>query len=100
MQRRYWFTLLPALEEMSTDQLQAHAFVLPQLQMSDSMDNLEELLRISGGEGQIFTVDGSLCMKSVQAMFGYDATQPMIFLVCFVRNSWSPRAFLFLQEAD
>lgn len=50
---------------------------LPQLQMSDAMDNLEELLRISGGEGQIFTVDGSLCMKSVQAMFGYDAAQPV-----------------------
>lgn len=41
-----------------------------ELQMSDAMDNLEELLRISGGEGQIFTVEGSLCMKSVQAMFG------------------------------
>lgn len=46
--------------------------VLLQLQMSDTMNNLEELLRLSGGDGQIFTVDGALCMKSVQAMFGYD----------------------------
>lgn len=46
--------------------------VLLQLQMSDSMNNLEELLRLSGGDGQIFTVDGALCMKSVQEMFGYD----------------------------
>lgn len=44
---------------------------LLQLQMSDTMNNLEELLRLSGGDGQIFTVDGALCMKSVQAMFGY-----------------------------
>uniref|UniRef100_A0A674MBY8 Integrator complex subunit 14 n=1 Tax=Takifugu rubripes TaxID=31033 RepID=A0A674MBY8_TAKRU len=41
-----------------------------QLQMSDTMNNLEELLHLSGGDGQIFTVDGALCMKSVQAMFG------------------------------
>uniref|UniRef100_A0A3B5LJV9 Integrator complex subunit 14 n=1 Tax=Xiphophorus couchianus TaxID=32473 RepID=A0A3B5LJV9_9TELE len=41
-----------------------------QLQMTDAMENLEELLRLSGGDGQIFTVDGPLCMKSVQAMFG------------------------------
>uniref|UniRef100_A0A3Q3VXB8 Integrator complex subunit 14 n=1 Tax=Mola mola TaxID=94237 RepID=A0A3Q3VXB8_MOLML len=41
-----------------------------ELQMSDAMDNLEELLRLSGGDGQIFTVEGTLCMKSVQAMFG------------------------------
>lgn len=47
--------------------------VLLQLQMSDTMNNLEELLRLSGGDGQIFTVDGALCMKSVQAMFGYDS---------------------------
>ncbi|KAG7999461.1 Integrator complex subunit 14, partial [Nibea albiflora] len=40
------------------------------LQVTDAMDNLEELLRLSGGDGQIFTVDGPLCMKSVQAMFG------------------------------
>lgn len=46
--------------------------VLLQLQMSDTMNNLEELLRLSGGDGQIFIVDGALCMKSVQAMFGYD----------------------------
>ncbi|XP_012706758.1 integrator complex subunit 14 isoform X2 [Fundulus heteroclitus] len=41
-----------------------------ELQMTDAMENLEELLRLSGGDGQIFTVDGLLCMKSVQAMFG------------------------------
>uniref|UniRef100_A0A3B3XVH6 Integrator complex subunit 14 n=1 Tax=Poecilia mexicana TaxID=48701 RepID=A0A3B3XVH6_9TELE len=41
-----------------------------ELQMTDAMENLEELLRLSGGDGQIFTVDGPLCMKSVQAMFG------------------------------
>ncbi|XP_071354331.1 integrator complex subunit 14 [Trachinotus anak] len=41
-----------------------------ELQMTDAMDNLEELLRLSGGDGQIFTVEGPLCMKSVQAMFG------------------------------
>lgn len=45
-------------------------FVLFKLQMTDAMENLEELLRLSGGDGQIFTVDGPLCMKSVQAMFG------------------------------
>lgn len=45
-------------------------FVLLKLQMTDAMENLEELLRLSGGDGQIFTVDGPLCMKSVQAMFG------------------------------
>uniref|UniRef100_A0AAQ5YGQ3 von Willebrand factor A domain-containing protein 9 n=1 Tax=Amphiprion ocellaris TaxID=80972 RepID=A0AAQ5YGQ3_AMPOC len=41
-----------------------------ELQMTDAMDNLEELLRLSGGDGQIFTMDGPLCMKSVQGMFG------------------------------
>lgn len=46
--------------------------------MSDAMDNLEELLRLSGGEGQIFTVDGPLCMKSVQAMFGYNCTASVV----------------------
>lgn len=43
-----------------------------QLQMTDAMDNLEELLQLSGGDGQIFTIEGPLCMKGVQAMFGYD----------------------------
>lgn len=38
--------------------------------MTDALDNLEELLRLSGGDGQIFTVEGPLCMKSVHAMFG------------------------------
>uniref|UniRef100_A0A3P8VDB0 Integrator complex subunit 14 n=1 Tax=Cynoglossus semilaevis TaxID=244447 RepID=A0A3P8VDB0_CYNSE len=41
-----------------------------ELQMTDALDNLEELLRLSGGDGQIFTVEGPLCMKSVHAMFG------------------------------
>ncbi|KAM7002597.1 integrator complex subunit 14 [Tautogolabrus adspersus] len=41
-----------------------------ELQMTDAMDNLEELLQLSGGDGQIFTMEGTLCMKSVQAMFG------------------------------
>ena len=41
--------------------------------MTDAMDNLEELLRLSGGDGQIFSMEGPLCMKSVQAMFGYDS---------------------------
>lgn len=53
-------------------QMQPSACVLLQLQMTDAMDNLEELLHLSGGDGQIFTVEGTLCMKSVQAMFGYD----------------------------
>lgn len=43
--------------------------------MTDAMDNLEELLRLSGGDGQIFTMEGPLCMKSAQAMFGYDLLQ-------------------------
>uniref|UniRef100_A0AAR2JML7 Integrator complex subunit 14 n=1 Tax=Pygocentrus nattereri TaxID=42514 RepID=A0AAR2JML7_PYGNA len=41
-----------------------------QLQATDAMDNLEQLLTLSGGEGHIFTMDGPLCLKSVQAMFG------------------------------
>ncbi|KAG7276263.1 hypothetical protein CRUP_018645 [Coryphaenoides rupestris] len=41
-----------------------------ELQTTDAMDNLEELLRLSGSDGQIFTMDGPLCLKSVQAMFG------------------------------
>lgn len=58
--------------ENSTSVTHTPVSVLLQLQMSDTMNNLEELLRLSGGDGQIFTVDGALCMKSVQAMFGYD----------------------------
>ncbi|XP_068595859.1 integrator complex subunit 14 [Brachionichthys hirsutus] len=41
-----------------------------ELQITDAMDNLEALLRLSGGDGQIFTVEGPLCMKNVQSMFG------------------------------
>lgn len=59
--------------------------------MTDAMDNLEELLRLSGGDGQIFTMEGPLCMKSVQAMFGYDYYWVnkwcyfMIFFLCLLR---------------
>lgn len=49
--------------------------------MTDAMDNLEELLLLSGGDGQIFTMEGPLCMKSVQAMFGYDTVFVIIDLV-------------------
>uniref|UniRef100_A0A3P8ZE18 Integrator complex subunit 14 n=1 Tax=Esox lucius TaxID=8010 RepID=A0A3P8ZE18_ESOLU len=41
-----------------------------QLQMTDTMDNLEKLLQLNGGDGQIFTMEGQLCLKSVQSMFG------------------------------
>lgn len=59
-----------SVPEISVSVTHARISVLLQLQMSDTMNNLEELLRLSGGYGQIFTVDGALCMKSVQAMFG------------------------------
>uniref|UniRef100_A0A3P8ZDV1 Integrator complex subunit 14 n=1 Tax=Esox lucius TaxID=8010 RepID=A0A3P8ZDV1_ESOLU len=41
-----------------------------ELQMTDTMDNLEKLLQLNGGDGQIFTMEGQLCLKSVQSMFG------------------------------
>ncbi|XP_041705910.1 integrator complex subunit 14 [Coregonus clupeaformis] len=41
-----------------------------ELQMTDTMDNLEQLLQLNGGDGQIFTMEGQLCLKSVQSMFG------------------------------
>lgn len=41
-----------------------------ELQSTDTMDNLEQLLNLNGGDGQIFTMEGPLCLKSVQAMFG------------------------------
>uniref|UniRef100_A0A672P1G0 Integrator complex subunit 14 n=1 Tax=Sinocyclocheilus grahami TaxID=75366 RepID=A0A672P1G0_SINGR len=41
-----------------------------QLQATDSMDNLEQLINLNGGEGQIYTMEGPLCLKSVQSMFG------------------------------
>uniref|UniRef100_A0A8C7GIP3 Integrator complex subunit 14 n=1 Tax=Oncorhynchus kisutch TaxID=8019 RepID=A0A8C7GIP3_ONCKI len=41
-----------------------------QLQMTDTMHNLEQLLQLNGGDGQIFTMEGQLCLKSVQSMFG------------------------------
>uniref|UniRef100_A0A672T532 Integrator complex subunit 14 n=1 Tax=Sinocyclocheilus grahami TaxID=75366 RepID=A0A672T532_SINGR len=41
-----------------------------QLQAMDSMDNLEQLINLNGGEGQIYTMEGPLCLKSVQSMFG------------------------------
>ena len=42
-----------------------------QLQETDAMDNLEQLIGINDGEGQIFTMEGPLCLKSVQSMFGF-----------------------------
>ncbi|KAJ8344473.1 hypothetical protein SKAU_G00318020 [Synaphobranchus kaupii] len=41
-----------------------------ELQSSDTLDNLEQLLILSAGGGQIFTMEGQLCLKSVQSMFG------------------------------
>ncbi|KAK6309428.1 hypothetical protein J4Q44_G00208910 [Coregonus suidteri] len=41
-----------------------------ELQMTDTMDNLDQLLQLNGGDGQIFTMEGQLCLKSVQSMFG------------------------------
>uniref|UniRef100_A0A8C7GJ08 Integrator complex subunit 14 n=1 Tax=Oncorhynchus kisutch TaxID=8019 RepID=A0A8C7GJ08_ONCKI len=41
-----------------------------ELQMTDTMHNLEQLLQLNGGDGQIFTMEGQLCLKSVQSMFG------------------------------
>uniref|UniRef100_A0A673M249 Integrator complex subunit 14 n=1 Tax=Sinocyclocheilus rhinocerous TaxID=307959 RepID=A0A673M249_9TELE len=32
--------------------------------------HLEQLINLNGGEGQIYTMDGPLCLKSVQSMFG------------------------------
>ncbi|KAL0968884.1 hypothetical protein UPYG_G00273150 [Umbra pygmaea] len=43
---------------------------MEELQVTDSMDNLEKLLQLNGGDGQIFTMEGQLCLKSVQSMFG------------------------------
>ncbi|KAG5839540.1 hypothetical protein ANANG_G00206040 [Anguilla anguilla] len=41
-----------------------------ELQSSDTLENLEQLLILSAGGGQIFTMEGPLCLKSVQSMFG------------------------------
>ncbi|RXM91628.1 von Willebrand factor A domain-containing protein 9 [Acipenser ruthenus] len=41
-----------------------------QLQNTDVLDKLEQLINLNNGEGQIYTVDGSLCLKNVQSMFG------------------------------
>ncbi|XP_043933919.1 integrator complex subunit 14 isoform X2 [Protopterus annectens] len=41
-----------------------------QLQNSDSLDCLEQLIELNNNEGQIFTIDGPLCLKNVQSMFG------------------------------
>uniref|UniRef100_A0A673YKZ3 Integrator complex subunit 14 n=1 Tax=Salmo trutta TaxID=8032 RepID=A0A673YKZ3_SALTR len=41
-----------------------------ELQMTDTMHNLVQLLQLNGGDGQIFTMEGQLCLKSVQSMFG------------------------------
>ncbi|XP_033902189.1 integrator complex subunit 14 [Acipenser ruthenus] len=41
-----------------------------ELQNTDVLDKLEQLINLNNGEGQIYTVDGSLCLKNVQSMFG------------------------------
>ncbi|XP_077372903.1 integrator complex subunit 14 isoform X1 [Festucalex cinctus] len=41
-----------------------------ELQITGALDKWEELLCLSGGDGQVFTVEGPLCMQGVQAMFG------------------------------
>ncbi|XP_048887206.1 integrator complex subunit 14 isoform X2 [Brienomyrus brachyistius] len=41
-----------------------------ELQYGDALENLEQLLNLNGGEGQIFTMEGPLCLKNVQSMFG------------------------------
>lgn len=75
-----------------------------QLQMTDAMDNLEELLRLSGGDGQIFTMEGPLCMKSVQSMFGYDCNSEnkLYTSMCYIftKIPFSLYTLIFLQEAD
>ncbi|XP_029430961.1 integrator complex subunit 14 isoform X2 [Rhinatrema bivittatum] len=43
---------------------------LEELQNSESLDCLERLIDLNNGEGQIFTIDGPLCLKNVQSMFG------------------------------
>uniref|UniRef100_A0A4W3K1T3 Integrator complex subunit 14 n=1 Tax=Callorhinchus milii TaxID=7868 RepID=A0A4W3K1T3_CALMI len=41
-----------------------------QLQTTDTLDILERMIDVNNGEGQIFTIDGPLCLKNVQSMFG------------------------------
>ncbi|XP_069851216.1 integrator complex subunit 14-like isoform X2 [Dipodomys merriami] len=41
-----------------------------QLQSTDFLECLERLIDLNNGEGQIFTIDGPLCLKNVQSMFG------------------------------
>ncbi|XP_063452807.1 integrator complex subunit 14 isoform X2 [Pan paniscus] len=43
---------------------------LEELQSTDSLECLERLIDLNNGEGQIFTIDGPLCLKNVQSMFG------------------------------
>ncbi|XP_077323832.1 integrator complex subunit 14 isoform X1 [Lithobates pipiens] len=43
---------------------------LEELQSSEALDALERLIDLNNGEGQIFTIDGPLCLKNVQSMFG------------------------------
>ncbi|XP_066557346.1 integrator complex subunit 14 [Amia ocellicauda] len=43
---------------------------MEELQSSDALNNLEQLVSINGGEGQVLAVEGPLCLKNVQAMFG------------------------------
>ncbi|GAB1294348.1 Integrator complex subunit 14 [Apodemus speciosus] len=44
--------------------------VVLELQSTDSLECLERLIDLNNGEGQIFTIDGPLCLKNVQSMFG------------------------------
>uniref|UniRef100_A0A8C9WBE8 Integrator complex subunit 14 n=1 Tax=Scleropages formosus TaxID=113540 RepID=A0A8C9WBE8_SCLFO len=63
--------LEPALQGVSNIVQQEWGSTCPcQLQNSDTLDNLEQLLSLNGGEGQIFTVEGPLCLKNVQSLFG------------------------------
>ncbi|XP_061917102.1 integrator complex subunit 14 [Entelurus aequoreus] len=41
-----------------------------ELNMTGALDKWEELLCLGGGDGEVFTVEGALCMQGVQAMFG------------------------------
>ncbi|XP_059809138.1 integrator complex subunit 14 isoform X3 [Hypanus sabinus] len=43
---------------------------LEELQATDTLDVLERLIDLNNSEGQIFTIDGPLCLKNVQSMFG------------------------------
>ncbi|KAF7239521.1 Integrator complex subunit 14 [Varanus komodoensis] len=58
---------------------------LEELQNSGSLDCLERLIDLNNGEGQIFTIDGPLCLKNVQSMFGSQAQKPLL-LCCLAEQ--------------